>query len=265
MRTQILRLFATGLAVLLMTLGALSANSNWPERPITFIVPYSAGGGTDIVARLVAAEVSEALGQPVVVENRTGANGMVGTEAVTTAAPDGYTFLVTTAAVAINPSIEPDVRYDPLKDLQPVARLVSLPFVLVSNPQVPAESLREAVDYLKDKGKAVNFATGGTTTTLAGEVLKLAAGVDFTFVLYRGSAPAIMSVVSGETEFYISDLPSAAAQASSGAVRPIVVTGPERTASMPDVPTSTEAGFPEFVVTSWFAAFGPAGTPRDIV
>ena len=241
------------------------AEADYPERQIRFVVPYSAGGGTDIVARLVAQKLGETLKQPVIVENKVGADGMLGIEAVVGAKPDGYTILVTTAAVAINPSIHRKARYDPMKDLQPIAQLVSLPFVLVMNPQVPVNTLPELVEYMKRVGKKANFATGGTTTTLAAELFRLVAGVDFTLIPYKGSSPAILSVVTGETQFYISDIPSAAGQVSSGALRAVAVTGDSRLPSMPAIPTAKEAGLPQYHVASWFAAFAPAGTALDLV
>jgi len=253
-----------GQFALFAVLGMSSAMAQYPERQIRFVVPYSAGGGTDIVARLVAQRLSDVLRQPVVVENRAGGDGMLGIEAVVAARPDGYTVLITTAAAAINPSIHRRVRYDPIKDLVPVAQLVSLPFVIVANPKLPVQSLGDLVALARREGKSFNMATGGTTTTLAAEVLRLETGLGFTLIPYKGSAPAVLSVMSGETSAYVCDIPSAAGQIANGALKAMAITGERRLPSMPNVPTAKEAGLTNFAVSSWFAAFLPGGTPPEI-
>ncbi len=254
-----------GVAIVLAALIApLSAFAQYPDRPVKIVVPYQAGGATDLIARLVAQKLAEELKQSFIVENRPGAGGMIGVTAVARAAPDGYTILVDAPGIVLNPSLYRNVSYDP-KDLQPVAQLMTSPFVIVANPSVPIRSVNEIADYARKNASKFNVATAGNSTLLAGQMFRLLTNAEFTFVPYNGAAPASMSVVSGDTQLMFSDMTSFGQNISSGRLRAIAVAGEKRLALLPDVPTTREAGMPDYVVTSWFGAFVPTGTPPDIV
>lgn len=258
------RIIAGAAIVLAASTTSLPAIAEYPERTVKILVPYQVGGATDLVARLVAQKLSEEFKQPVIVENRPGAGGMIAVTAVARATPDGYTILVDAPGVVLNPSLYRKVSYDP-KDLQPVAQLMTSPFVIVANPRVPIRSVTEIAEYARKNASKFNVATAGNSTLLAGEMFRLIADVDFTFVPYNGAAPASMSVVSGDTQLMFSDLTSFGQYIASGRLRAIAVAGEKRLPILPDVPTTREAGMPEYVVTSWFGAFVPAATPPDIV
>jgi tripartite-type tricarboxylate transporter receptor subunit TctC len=259
-----LRIIAVAAVVLAAATTPLRAIAEYPDRPVKILVPYQAGGVTDFVARLVAQKLAEEFKQPVIVENRPGAGGMIAVTAVARAAPDGYTILVDAPGVVLNPSLYRKISYDP-KDLQPVAQLMTSPFVIVANPNVPIRSVTEIAEYARKNASKFNVATAGNSTLLAGEMFRLIANVEFTFVPYNGAAPASMSVVSGDTQLMFSDLTSFGQHITSGQLRAIAVAGERRSPMLPDVPTTREAGMPEYVVTSWFGAFVPAATPPDIV
>src|SRR5665213_397741 len=243
---------------------ASSAAADYPERPIKVIVPYQAGGATDFVARLVAQKVSERLKQPVIVENRPGAGGTIGEVIVARSAPDGYTVLVDATGVVLNPNLYRKSAYDP-NDLQPVAQLMTSPFVIVTNPGIPIRGIGDIADYARRNASKFNVATAGNSTLLAAQLFRLQAGTDFTFVPYNGAAPAGLSVASGETQLMFSDLTSFGQLIKAGKLRAIAVAADKRISLLPDVPTTAEAGMPDYVVASWFGAFVPAGTSTEIV
>jgi tripartite-type tricarboxylate transporter receptor subunit TctC len=240
------------------------AFADYPDRPIKVIVPYQPGGATDLIARLVAQKVSDDLRQPVVVENRPGAGGMIGESTVAKAPADGYTVLVDATGVALNPSLYRKPAYDPA-ELQPVAQLMTSPFVVVINPAVPIHGIGEIAGYAKTNAAKFNVATAGNSTLLAAQLFRLLVDTEFTFVPYNGAAPAALSVVTGDTQLMFSDLTSFGQNISSGKLRALAVAGEKRLAALPEVPTAREAGVAGFVVTSWFAAFVPAGTPPEVV
>ncbi len=252
------------ISVLLAGFGSWPARAEYPDKPIRIIVPYQAGGGCDIVARLLGPKLTEALKQPIIVENKPGAGGMIGVEAVSKASPDGYTMLLDAPGVAMNPSLYRKVLYDPAR-LQPVSQLISLPFVIVVNPKVPVNSPKELIEYAKGRPGQMNVAAAGPSTQLAGEMFRLLANVQFTFIPYKGSSPASSSVVSGDTDAMFSDVPSVAQHVGSGRLRAIAVTGAKRSPMMPGVPFAAEAGMPEYVVESWYGTFVPAGTSPEII
>jgi tripartite-type tricarboxylate transporter receptor subunit TctC len=258
------RIFAGAAVALAASSMPLSASAEYPERPVKILVPYQAGGATDFVARLVAQKLTEEFNQPVIVENRPGAGGMIAVSAVARSAPDGYTILIDAPGVVLNPSLYRKISYDP-KDLQPVAQLMTSPFVIAANPNVPIRSVSDIAEYARKNASKFNVATAGNSTLLAGEMFRLMANVEFTFVPYNGAAPASMSVVSGETQLMFSDLTSFGQLLSGGRLRAIAVASEKRSPMLPDVPTTRETGMPEYLVSSWFGAFVPAATPPDIV
>lgn len=242
-----------------------TAFADWqPNKPIRFIVPYPAGGGTDVVARLVAVKVSDALKQPVVVENKLGANGAVATDYVVKSPADGYTVLFDAQSAAITPVIS-KVPYDPAKDLQPLAKLIVQAFVIAAAPKTQAKNLGELVQLSKSRPQGLNAAVPGSAVYLTGELFKLKTGANMTFVQYKGGSQAALALMSGETDIGFMDVPSVNAQIVAGKVKGLAVTTPRRIKSLPDVPTAAEAGLPDFVVEGWLAAFLPAHTPADVV
>jgi tripartite-type tricarboxylate transporter receptor subunit TctC len=253
------------LAPLACMMPGAAVAADWPTKPIRLIVPYQAGGGTDIVARVLAPKLGAALKQSVVVENKPGAGGMIGVDAVAKATPDGHTILIDAPGIVMNPSLYKKVPYDVNRDFQPVAQLISLPFVVVANPKVPAANIGDLVQLAKKNAKGVNVATAGPSTQLVGELFKLTTESNMMFIPYKGSAPASLSVLSGETDVMFSDAPSVSQHISSGRLKALAVTGNKRVTLMPDVPTAREGGLPTFNVSSWYGIFAPTGTPPDVV
>ena len=246
---------------------AVSAQ-DFPSRPITIIVPQPPGGGTDIISRIVAQQLSVQLGKPVVVENKPGAGTVVGTDAAAKAAPDGYTLLAgLTANMAVNPSMFKHLGYDPVRDFTPVGMMAEFPFVLVVSKTFPAKSVKELIALAKEKPGQINFASAGNGSGqhLSAELFKLMAGIDMTHVPYRGAAPAYADVISGRTPVFFDNLSSALGQIRGGSVRPLAVTGTTRSPLLPDVPTVAEAGVPGYQNYVWFGLWAPKNTPQPIV
>ena len=259
------KMFNTVLA-LVLAVGVASASmaADWPARPIRIVVPYPAGGGSDIVARLVGAQLSTAMKQTVIIENHVGAGGSIGANLVAKAPPDGYTVLVDSMSGAINPVIA-TVPYDPVRDLLPVAQLVSQAFIVVANPKLPVKNLRDVARLAAERPNGLNAAVPGPATRLAAELFKLNTGAKITFIPYKGGAPATLSVMTGETDLGFIDVPSVAQNLIAGKLHGLAVTTAKRVSLIPDVPTSAEAGLPEYKVDSWLGIFVPAHTPTDIV
>jgi tripartite-type tricarboxylate transporter receptor subunit TctC len=246
-----------------------SAQSVWPNRQITIIVGFSAGGSTDIVARLIAEDLRKSLGQPVVIDNRPGAAGNIGANIVAKAKPDGYTlFMGSVGPLAINASLYKDMPYDNLKDFSPITLVVHVPNLLVVNPAVmPVDSFEEFVALLKkNPGKYFFASTGaGTASHLSGELLKTMAGVEATHVPYKG-AVALNDLLAGEqVHFMFATIPSVIQFVRAGRLRALAVTTKKRSAAVPEVPSVAEMGFPDFEASSWFALLGPARVPREVV
>jgi tripartite-type tricarboxylate transporter receptor subunit TctC len=241
---------------------------DYPTRPVTLIVAQPPGGGTDIIARIIAQALSTQLGQPFVVENRPGAGTVVGTAAAANAAADGYTLLTgLTANMAVNPSLFAHLSYDPIRDLTPVSMLAQFPFAVVVSNNFPAHSIKELVALAKEKPGAINFASAGNGTGqhLSTVLFELDAGIQMTHVPYRGAAPAYTDVMSGQTPVFFDNLASALGQIKGGSVRALAVTGPERSPLLPDVPTVAESGVPQYVYVVWFGLWAPKATPQPIV
>jgi tripartite-type tricarboxylate transporter receptor subunit TctC len=249
-------------------LGGRAQAQDYPSQPIRIIVPTQAGGVSDILSRTFASKVQSRTGATIVVENRTGANGVLAAEYVVKSAPDGHTvYLGFQGTQSVLPHLDPKLPYDPARDFAPVVFLAIGPAVLVVHPSVPARTVKELVDLAKAKPGAYSYASAGFGTThhLAAEMFKLAAGVDITGVTYRGAAPANQDVIAGHVPLAFDNLGLAVNTIRSGAVRPLAITSKERSPLLPDVPTMAEAGYPNVVAASWFAFFVPAKTPRAAI
>src|SRR3984957_6704304 len=259
--------FAIALASLGLAAAALAAD-DFPTRPVTIIVASTAGGGTDIVSRIVGEQLSKQLGQPFVVDNRPGAGSVTGTEFAARAAPDGYTLQTgLNASMAVNPSLFAHLPYDPIADFAPVGMLAEFPFVIVVSKNFPAQSVKELIAMAKAHPGEINYASDGNGTGqhLSMELFKLMTGVNLTHVPYRGAAPAYTDVISGQVPVFIDNLASALGQIKGGNVRALAVTSKERSPLLPDVPTVEEAGVPGYVYYTWFGLWAPKKTPQPIV
>jgi tripartite-type tricarboxylate transporter receptor subunit TctC len=262
----------TMIKAMILAVGVLGSHSAfaqaYPAKPIRLVVPFPPGGSTDIIARIVAQKLSERLGQQVVVENRGGAGGTIGAEAVAKAPPDGYTLVVgTTSTHAVAPSVYGKIGYDPVKDFAPISLVAVTPYLLVVNPSVDVKSLQEFVAYVKARPGKLNYASAGTgsTTHLAMEMLKSAAELYIVHIPYNGNGPAGTAVIGGQVEILFGSLPAVLPQAKAGRVRPLAVGTPKRSPSLPEVPTVAESGYPGFDASLWLAIMAPAGTPAPIV
>jgi len=246
---------------------ASAADASFPTRPVRLVVGYAAGGATDVLARLVAQKMGEALGQPMVVENRAGANSNVGAEVVAKASPDGYTLYVYTIANTINATLYDKLGYDPVRDFEPVGMIAKIPNVLVVNPKLPVKTVADYVRLAKETPNGVTFASSGSGSSihLSGEIFRSRSGASMLHVPYKGSAPAVTDLLGGQVQSMFDNAPSALPHVKSGRLRAIAVTSAERMPLLPDVPTVAESGFPGFDVQSWFAIAAPAGTPRPVV
>jgi tripartite-type tricarboxylate transporter receptor subunit TctC len=240
----------------------------YPSKPIRLIVPFAAGGGNDAVARLVGKRLADGLGQPVVVDNRPGAGGVVGAELAAKAAPDGYTlFLGGVGSHAINPSLHEKLPYDPVKDFAPVELLAQAPLVLVVHPSVPARDIAEFIAYARAHPGKLNFASNGngSSSQLAAVMFDSMAGVDMVHVPYKGLSPALTDLLSGQVQLMFSSVVAILPHIKSGKLRGLATTGAKRLASLPELPTIAESGLPGYEASSWYGILAPAGTPRDIV
>lgn len=267
-------LFTPWLRAGLLAAAALAApfasqaqNGTYPDKPIRFIVPYPPGGGTDVIARIVQERFQALLGQPIVIENRGGAAGSIGTEVAAKSPPNGYAVLFTLSSHTINPAIYPQLPFDTAKDFEPVGMVASLPQILVAGPQFPANTVAELVALAKAKPDTISFASvgNGSPGHLAGELLKLRTGTRMTHVPYRGGGPAVTDVMGGHVPLLWVSIPAAAQFVKSGKLKALAVSTQKRSAAFPDVPTMQEAGVPDFEVDSWYAMFVPAKTPRPVI
>lgn len=240
---------------------------DFPRRPIRLVVPFTPGGGTDIVARAVATKAGELLGTSIVIDNRAGAGGTIGTEYVARADPDGYTLGLVSGSHVINPSIYPHLPYDTVRDLQPVTELVSAPGILVTSNSLPVKNVTDLIKLAKSQPGKLFFASAGIGTPphLAGELFKNMAGIDVGHVPYKGNAAPLTDVMSGRIAFMFPTLPSAMPFVKNGQLRALGVTGAKRSPSAPDIPTIAESGLPGYDATSWYGVVAPAKTPPAIV
>jgi tripartite-type tricarboxylate transporter receptor subunit TctC len=244
------------------------AAQGWPDRPIRIVVPFPPGGSNDIVARQLAEALRPLLGQPVVVENRAGAGGNVGADAVAKAAPDGYALLLTAPGpLAINEHLFREMPFRPERDFAPVALVASVPIVLMVTPGLEARSVAELVALAKRQPGRLAFGSSGNGSTnhLAGELFKTMAGIDITHVPYRGAAPAMTDLVGGTIQMMFDNMPAALPQVRGGSVRGLAVAGTSRAAALPDLPTVAESGLPGFEAEAWFGLVAPNGTPETVL
>ena len=246
---------------------AQQAASAYPLRPIRLIVPFAPGGSNDIMARLIGQKFGEAFGQQVVIDNRAGASGLIGTDLAAKAPPDGYTLLMMSLTLAVNPSLFRKLPYDTEKDLLPVTLVASAPLMLVVHPSLPAKSVKELIAHAKANPGKLNFGSGGPGTTphLAGEMLKTMAGLQMTHVPYKGGGPALADLVGGQIQLMLENIPSTLPFVKGEKLRALGVTGLKRSALVPDLPTLDEAGLKGYEIVGWNGLFVPAGTPRAIV
>ena len=238
----------------------------YPTKPIEIVVPFVAGGTSDIIARMIAQRFTDSWSATVVVNNRPGGGSMIGSAAVAKSPPDGHTLLVTTIAIAINASLQ-KLTFDPATDLVPVSELTSIPLMLVVHPSVPATNLKELVALIKANPGKWDYATSGAGTSphLATEMFKSVAGIDMVHVPFKGNAEAMNAFLGGHIKIYFAQVPAVLQHVKTGAVRPIAVTTDKRLSYLPDVPTIAELGYPSYEITSWQGMFAPAGTPKDVV
>jgi tripartite-type tricarboxylate transporter receptor subunit TctC len=259
------------LAVLILAIAPLGAApvhaQSWPAKPIRFVVSFAPGGVHDNLARVLAPTLTESLAQPIIVDNRPGAGGNIAAELVAKSAPDGYTFLVASEALPTNKYLYRALGYDPERELVPVTKLADFPMLLVAHPGLAANSLAELVSLARARPREIHFGSAGIGTAghLSGELLKSVAGVDMVHVPYKGGAPAMQDLVAGRIEIMILSLSLSAPQVRQGRLKALAVPGRERAAKMPDVPSATEAGYPEFEALLFSSLHAPAGTPSPVI
>jgi tripartite-type tricarboxylate transporter receptor subunit TctC len=259
-------LLAGALLTILPT--AVLAQGTYPTKPVRLIVAFPPGGSTDIIARLVGQKLSERVGQQVVVDNRGGAGGTIGTDIAAKSTADGYTLTMgTTSTHVIAPAIFPNVKYDPIKDFEPITLVASTPYLLVLHPGVKAKSLKEFVALVKSQPGKLNYASAGsgTTTQIAMEMLKLAAGIDIVHVPYNGNGPAGTATMGGQVQALFGSMPAVLPHAKAGRLNAIAVGTAKRSSALPNVPTVAESGYPGFEVSLWLGFFAPKGTPAPVL
>jgi tripartite-type tricarboxylate transporter receptor subunit TctC len=259
-------LLKTILSILLFNVGAALAQT-YPSKPIRLIIPWASGGPAEALAREITSKMAPALGEPIVIESRAGANGEIGTAAVARAAPDGYTILLShLGPTAISPALHKDLPYDPVKDFAPISQVVAGPTLLVVRNDLPVKSVPELIDYAKaNPGKLSYGSVGvGSTTHLAGEMLNMAAGIETVHVPYKGSTPILVDLMGGRLAFAFVGISGSLAQARAGQIRAIAISTLKRSPSAPDIPAVAET-LPGFELNSWYGMMAPAGTPRPII
>ncbi|MGO4326932.1 tripartite tricarboxylate transporter substrate binding protein [Cupriavidus sp. 2TAF22] len=254
-------------ALICATFAGTAAAQSYPQRPVRLIVPYAPGGSADIAARLVSDTWAKSLGGTIVVENRAGAGGNIGVDAVAKAAPDGYTIGLQTVSLAINPGLFPRMPYDTLKDLAPIGMVASSQHVLVVNNNVPARNLQELISVAKAKPDKLTYGSAGNGSTfhMSAELFKSVASVSIVHVPYRGGGPALVDTIAGQVDMSFPVVSAAQQHVQSGKLRALAVTGSKRSPLLPNVPTAAEAGLSDYTFETWFMVFAPAGTPKPVV
>jgi tripartite-type tricarboxylate transporter receptor subunit TctC len=266
MTTHLLSIVATAACALLP--GAVGAAQTYPERPIRWIVPFAPGGPIDVLSRVIGARLNDAWGQPVIVDNRSGAGGNIGADLLAKAPADGYTVGIGALSThAVNPALYPKLPYDPVRDFRPITNFVDVPNVLVVNNAVPARTLKEFVVYARANPGKLSFGSGsiGSAGHLAGELFNTMAGVRMVHIPYKGSAPAVVDLLAGQIQLMFDNLASALPHVKAGRLRAIAVTTAKRSSFVPELPTIMESGLPGFDVGTWFGLMAPAGTPAPVV
>jgi tripartite-type tricarboxylate transporter receptor subunit TctC len=263
------RIHSGWLPVLIAAVFAAScpAHAEYPDKPLRLIVPFPPGGGTDILVRAIGPKLTETWGQPVVVDNRGGANGMIGAAFAAKAPPDGQTILAVPAGYAVNPSIYANLPYNPEKDLAPVTQIATSPMILVVHPSLPVKSVRELIALARIRPGQINYATSGNGSPphLAAEYFKTMAGVKLVHIPYKGPSAAMIDLMSGQISLYFMNMQTALPHVKSGKLRALAVTSPTRFPAVPELPTMAEAGVPGYEMTNWYALLVPGGTPKDII
>jgi len=252
----------------LALLTAAAQAQTYPSKPIRFIVPFAPGGGSDLVARTVGQKITEALGQPVIIDNRTGAAGMIGAEVAAKSPADGHTLLLgSNGPLAINPSLYPKMPYDAVRDFAPVSLVTIMPFVLVTHPALPVKTVKELIALARARPNQLNYGSpgNGSTTHLANELLKSMTGIQITHIPYKGVAPAAIDLISGQVQMMSGDLSTLLPHVRSGRMRAIAVTGAKRSSLVPEIPTVAESGIPGYEASGWFGVLVPAGTPQPVI
>jgi tripartite-type tricarboxylate transporter receptor subunit TctC len=268
---QRLRMTMIALTAAALVLGistTLTAQANYPTRPMRLIVPFPPGGGNDILARAIGQRLAEVTGQAVVIENRAGAGGEIGATVVAQAAPDGYTMMLGSIGnLAHNPALKPNLSYNPVRDYAPVTLLATSAFIVVVNPSLPVKNIKELIALAKAKPGTINYCTPGQGSSfhMTTELFKYATGTDMVHVPYKGSAPALIELIAGQTQLSFSTMPPALPHVKTGKLRAIAVTSAKRAAVLPDLPTVSESGVPGFEVENWQGVVVPKQTPQAIV
>jgi tripartite-type tricarboxylate transporter receptor subunit TctC len=254
-------------ALALSLIASPAFTQQYPSKPIRLVVPFAPGGGTDIVARTVAQKLTESLGQTVVVDNRAGANGIIGTDLAAKSKPDGYTLLITIASHSINATLYPKLPYDTNADLAPVSLLAEYPFVITVHPSVPAATVKQFIAFAKARPNQLSYASSGNGSGphLGMELFKTMAGIEMVHVPYKGAGAAMIDHVSGQVAVFLNNFLAGMPTIKAGKLRPLAVTSPQRSQVMRDLPTVIEAGVPGFSVTGWYGMLVPAGTPAPII
>ena len=260
-------LSVTGTAALAAAFSPPTIAQAYPTKPIKFVVGFAPGGATDVVGRLMARKIGDALGQPIIIENKAGGSSNIGAETVFRAVPDGYTFYVSAITSAINVSLFPKLPFDFAKDFEPVALFANVPNILVVHPSVPATTVKELIELARAQPGKLSYASSGSGTSihLCGELFKMLAKVNMLHVPYKGSAPAMTDMIGGQVQVMFDNMPSALPHVKAGKLRALAVTSAQRSPSAPDVITMGEAGVPGFDVQSWFGLVAPKGTPKEII
>lgn len=247
--------------------GAHAYAQNYPAKPITLVVTYPPGGTVDAVARIIAPKLSAQLGQPIVVDNRGGAGGMIGGSLVAKSAPDGYTLMLDASNHSQNPALRSRMQFDTMKDFAPISLLVKVPNLIVVNPSYRVKSVKELISLAKANPGTINYASAGNGSSphLAAELFDMMAGTEMVHVPYKGGGPAMVDVISGQVPLFFSSMASAMSYVKSGKLRPVAIAAKQRSAALPNIPTVAESGLPGYEMYEWNAMFAPAGTPKPII